>query len=141
MSATGLRTFDSTIQKTNIWLDDIMDELNTDSRQRAYHALGAVLHTLRDHLPVNESAQLAAELPQMIRGLYYEGWVPSAAPAKLRHWDEFVSRVAAGFPMEEDDNPDQMTRAVLRSLTKHISHGEIIDIKRCLTDEIRQHWK
>lgn len=141
MSATGLRTFDSTMQKTNIWLDDIMDELDSDNRQRAYHALGAVLHALRDHLPINESAQFAAQLPQMIRGLYYEGWVPSAALPKLRHWDQFVAHVAEGFPMDEDDNPDQITRAVLRSLSKHISHGEIVDVKRCMTDEIRQHWK
>ena len=38
MSATGLKVFDSTIQTTNIWLDDIMKELDWSDRHKAYHA-------------------------------------------------------------------------------------------------------
>jgi uncharacterized protein (DUF2267 family) len=47
MSATGLDVFDTTLQITNIWLDEIMAESGPD-RQVAWHALGAVLHTWRD---------------------------------------------------------------------------------------------
>jgi len=139
MSATGLRAFDSTIQKTNIWLDDIMDELDWDDRQRAYHALGAVLHALRDRLPLTESAQLAAQLPQMIRGLYFEGWVPSAASSKERHWNQFLAHILKS--LDADAEPEAITRAVLKTLAKHVSPGEIIDVKRCLPEEIRQHWR
>ena len=49
MSATGLDVFDQTLQITNIWLDEIMAKLGPD-RQVAWHALGAVLHALRDRL-------------------------------------------------------------------------------------------
>lgn len=139
MSATGLRAFDSTIQKTNIWLDDIMDELDWDDRQRAYHALGAVLHALRDRLPLTESAQLAAQLPQMIRGLYFEGWVPSAASSKERHWDQFLAHISES--LDADAEPEAITRAVLKTLAKHVSPGEIVDVKHCLPEEIRQHWR
>lgn len=59
MSATGLPVFDDTVQKTNIWLNEVMDELGPD-RQRAYRALRAVLHTLRDRLTTEEAAHLSA---------------------------------------------------------------------------------
>ena len=139
MSATGLRAFDSTIQKTNIWLDDIMDELDWDDRQRAYHALGSVLHALRERLPLAESAQLAAQLPQMIRGLYFEGWVPSATPTKERHWDQFLAHIAES--LDADAEPDAITRAVLKTIAKHVSPGEVTDVKRCLPEDIRIHWR
>ena len=140
MSASGLKSIDSTIQKTNIWLNDIMDELGTDDRVQAQHALVVVLHTLRDHLPLNESAQLAAQLPQLIRGMYYEGWKPSVAPLKERHWDEFVAHVSESFALDVEADPNQITRSVLKVLAKHVSAGEIADVKQCLPKEIRQHW-
>ena len=139
MSTTGLRVFDSTIQKSNIWLDDIMDELDWDERKRAYRALGAVLHALRDRLPLTESAQLAAQLPQMIRGLYFEGWVPSAPSLKERHWNQFLAHIV--MSLDPDAEPEAITHAVLKTLAKHVSAGEITDVKRCLPEEIRLHWR
>jgi hypothetical protein len=38
MSATGLEVFDSTLQKTNIWLKELMEEMGLD-RRKAYQAL------------------------------------------------------------------------------------------------------
>ena len=52
MSQTGLRVFDTTLQTTNHWLHELMAELGWDDRHRAYQALRAVLHALRDHLTV-----------------------------------------------------------------------------------------
>jgi hypothetical protein len=40
MSATGLEVFDKSIQTTNIWLDEIMEDMGPD-RQLAWHLLGA----------------------------------------------------------------------------------------------------
>jgi uncharacterized protein (DUF2267 family) len=140
MSTAGLPAFDHALQKTNLWLDEIMRELYWTDRQRAYHALQVVLHALRDHLPLGEMAQLAAQLPQLIRGLYYEGWRPSATPVKARHWDQFVAQVTDAFARDLNAQPEQIIRAVLKVLGKHVSAGEIIDVKRCLPEEIRRHW-
>lgn len=97
MSSTGLRTFDSTLQTTNVWLDELMKELGWQERQRAYHALRAVLHTLRDRLPVDEAAHLAAQLPMLIRGIYYEGWHPADKPLKQRNKEQFLAHIAGEF--------------------------------------------
>lgn len=50
MSMTGLEVFDTTLQKTNEWLQEIMQEFGTDNRQEAYVVLRAALHAL-DHNP------------------------------------------------------------------------------------------
>src|SRR6476619_6518148 len=51
------------VEKAHIWLNEMADELGTDDRQEAYRILRAYLHALRDRLPVNEAAQLAAQQP------------------------------------------------------------------------------
>jgi hypothetical protein len=40
MSATGLEVFDTTVQKTNVWLKDLMEVMGGD-RRKAYQALRA----------------------------------------------------------------------------------------------------
>src|SRR5258706_13987050 len=81
--------FDTTIRKTADWLRQIMQALGWENEQRAYLALRAVLHTLRDRLPIAEAAHLGAQLPMLIRGFYYDGWKPASKPLKL-HLDEFL---------------------------------------------------
>jgi uncharacterized protein (DUF2267 family) len=77
--------FDRTLYKTHTWLKEIMEVLGTEDRHRAYMALRAVLHALRDRLTVEEVAQLGAQLPMLIRGLYYEGWDRSVTHHHLFH--------------------------------------------------------
>jgi uncharacterized protein (DUF2267 family) len=95
MSSTGLEVFDKTLQITHIWVDEIMAELGPD-RQRAYHALRAVLHALRDRLPLNLAAHLGAQLPLLVRGIYYDSWDPQPETTRERKQAEFLERVTAG---------------------------------------------
>src|SRR5262245_36403346 len=71
MRASGLDVFDRTLQTTHVWLNELMDSLGSD-RQAAWHVLGAVLHALRDRLPPGLAAHLGAQLPLLVRGLYYD---------------------------------------------------------------------
>lgn len=96
MSMTGLEAFDATIQKTNVWLKDIMDELDWDDRHRAYLALRSVLHSLRDRLTVEEATELGAQLPMLIRGSYFEGWKPAGKPIKYDR-EGFLAQVRGQF--------------------------------------------
>ena len=137
MSATGLKVFDSTIQTTNIWLDDIMRELGWNDRHKAYHALRAVLHTLRDRLSVEEAEQLSAQLPLLVRGVFFESWQASHKPVKERHWDQFVAHVSESFALDTEVNPTEITRAVLKILCRHIADGEARSLKRVLPEQIR----
>jgi len=80
---------DRSVEKTHIWLGDLAEELGSEDRQYAYRVLRAFLHALRDHLPVDEAASLAAQLPIFIRGVFYEGWDPSGTPPRAAA--EFLS--------------------------------------------------
>jgi uncharacterized protein (DUF2267 family) len=138
MSATGLAVFDETVQKTNAWLKDISQTLGSD-RQRAYQALRAVLHCLRDRLTIDEAAHLGDQLPMLIRGIYYEAWHPAGKPEKTRSREEFLARVAthlAHAPIQ----PEDAAHAVFEVLEKYVSPGEVSDVIHVLPREIRELW-
>jgi uncharacterized protein (DUF2267 family) len=136
MPATGLEVFDKTIQTTNIWLDEIMDEIGPD-RHVAWHVLGAVLRTLRDRLTVEEAAHLSAQLPLLVRGLYYDQWRPSHVPAKWRTQEEFMKHVADGLQDIRPVNQQAAVQAVFDVLARHISIGEFDEVAGALPAKMR----
>ena len=140
MSQTGLTAFDSTIQTTNVWLHDILEQLRWQDRHRAYHALRAVLHALRDRLSVDQAAALGAQLPMLIRGFYYEGWHPADKPSKERRREDFLAHIASAFRDDPDINAEEIARAVFQVIAKHVTPGEIKHVKFALPSEIRTLW-
>ncbi len=139
MSTTGLDVFDRTIHKTHIWLKELMDVLDCEDRQQAYVALRATLHALRDRLTIEEVAQLAAQLPMLIRGFYYEGWDPTGKPIKERNVDDFLTRIDQELGPSAID-AEEAARGVFLVLANRISQGEIEDIEHVLPREIRDLW-
>jgi len=140
MSTTGLDVFDTTLQKTNTWLRDLMEELFWEDRHKAYLAFRAVLHALRDRLTVEEVAQLGAQLPMLIRGFYYEGWDPTNKPLRERHREQFLAHVRQPFRDDDQIDPEEVARAVFTVLHRRVTEGEIEDVKHILPAEIRALW-
>ena len=138
----ALPILDRTIQKTNIWLRDAVYELDWVSTQRAYLAFRAVLHALRDRLTVHEVAQLGAELPIFIRGIYYDGWNPAKTPVKNRRVGAFLEQIRKEFAhtRNPDIDAEHVARAILRVLHKHVSEGELNQIKHLVPHELRKFW-
>lgn len=135
-----IEVLDTTIQKTYVWIRDVMEDAGWDDRHKAYLALRAVLHTLRDRLTVDEGANLSAQLPMLVRGLFYEGWRPSEVPKRIRTKDEFLANVEANFPRTGDTvEPETMTRAVLRVLAANVTRGEIEDVAGMLPQGVREY--
>jgi uncharacterized protein (DUF2267 family) len=140
MSATGLDVFDSTVQKTNSWLKELMQVAGWEDKRTAYRALRATLHALRDRLTVDELAQLAAQLPMLIRGLYYEGWDPKIRPLKERHLEQFLARIDLELRGDEELDPAQVARAVFEVMQRRVTEGEIEDVRHMLPAKIRELW-
>ena len=130
MAQTGLATFDTTLEKTNHVLKEIERAYGwpKERRNQAYDALRAVLHAVRDRLPVEETAQLAAQLPMLVRGIYYEGWDPTRVPVKMDR-EEFLDRVRRELPFEIDGGIERLAQTVLAALRLHITDGEWEDVK------------
>ena len=140
MSATGLDVFDRTLQTTNTWLGEIMERLGPD-RQVAWHALGAVLHALRDRLTIGLAVHLGAQLPLLVRGLYYDRWVPTEQTLKERRGEQFLTHVSAGLTGIRPVNVTEATRAVFRVLDHHIAPDQAENVRNALPEEVRLLWQ
>jgi uncharacterized protein (DUF2267 family) len=132
-----IEAIDSTVQKTYRWLRDLGAELGGLGRRRSYQILRGVLHTLRDRLVVDEVAQLGAQLPMLVRGIYYEGWDPSHKPEKMSV-EEFLERVRREAMLDGDIQPEDAARAVVRLLYTHIERGEVDQVLDMLPRDIRR---
>ncbi|MBI2133615.1 DUF2267 domain-containing protein [Candidatus Woesearchaeota archaeon] len=115
MAATGPESFDTSVQKTNEILHEIMDSLEIKDRKRAYTALKAVLHAVRDRLPVNEAVQLAGPFTILLKGVYFDGWRPQSKPQKMTR-QEFLERIQVELAGYLDQEPQDVVRTVLEVL-------------------------
>jgi uncharacterized protein (DUF2267 family) len=141
MTTSGISAFETTVQATETWLKDIMELMGWHDRQRAYHALRLVLHAVRDRLSVYQAAALGAQLPMLVRGLYYEGWHPANKPVKERKHDEFLAQIDKDYKDDWCVDPEQVVRAVLQVLASHVSPGEVRRVKAALPAAIRSLWE
>ena len=140
MSAVGLQGLDHTLQLTHVWINELDDRLGWNNKRRSYRLLKAVLHALRNRLQLNEAPDLAAQLPTLLRGAYYEQWRPASIPVKHRTKADFLAEVGGSFRMDPLAQPSQAVMAVFELLSKKISPGEIDDVRRALPEELRSLW-
>jgi uncharacterized protein (DUF2267 family) len=138
MSASGLDVFDKTLQTTNAWLKEIQAELGPD-RQVAWKVLSVVLHKLRDRLPLQLAAHFGAELPLLVRGVYYDQFEPAKQPTD---WDkdEFIAEVQRWLSDIRPMNAEQAVHAVFAVLSRHIPKGQIEKVRNALPEGLRQSW-
>ncbi len=141
MSAKGLESFDHTVQLTYGWLKELSESNGWSDRQRSYHLLRATLHALRDWLPVNEAVDLGAQLPMLVRGIYFEGWRPAQTPAKPRDLGAFLDRVDNAFRDDPLEGTEEAVSTVFNLLKRHVSTGEIQDVRRALPGDLRTLWQ
>ena len=137
MSANGLDAFDKTIQTTNIWLNEIMEQIGPD-RQVAWKALSTILHKLRDRLPIGLAAHLGAELPLLVRGVYYDQFEPAKLPNDCDTPEQFVAEVAKWLGDTRTVDPDLATRAVFGVLSRYVAPGQLDKVCQALPKQLRQ---
>ena len=137
MTVAHLDVVDRSVEKVYAWLSELAEELGTNDRQRAYRVLRAFLHALRDHLPVNEAAQLSAQLPIFVRGVFFEGWDPSRTSEHSRDLDSFLARIAREGGLAGETEASFAAAAAHRVLSRHISAGEVASLLHVLPVHLR----
>jgi uncharacterized protein (DUF2267 family) len=140
MSETQLPVLDHTIQLTNVWLKKLGEEHHLGEKYNCYSALRSVLHALRDRLTPEQAVHFGAQLPILVRGIYYEGWHLSQSPTKDRQIDEFLARVAAELPPAFPRDALGVTKAVFDLLWKELDPGEIAKLIDALPIPLRGLW-
>jgi len=140
MNETQLPVLDHTIQLTNVWLKKLGEEHHLGERHHAYSALRAVLHALRDRLTPEQAAHFGAQLPLLVRGIYYEGWHLAGKPTNDRQVDEFLAHVKAELPPMFPRDALGVTKAVFDLLWEELDLGEIAKVIDTLPVPLRGLW-
>lgn len=141
MNTTGIAAIENTIQTFNVWLKEIETSLAWQDREKSYHALRSVLHALRDRLPVEEAAQLSAQLPILIRGIYWEGWRSTRHTIRERRRQDFLDRVQKEMGNDFSIDVEEVVRTVFGVIAHHVSVGEAKDIGGTLPKDLRELWE
>ncbi|MEF2550090.1 DUF2267 domain-containing protein [Aurantimonas sp. A2-1-M11] len=141
MSHTTISSFTRSAEQAQHWVNELRDDLGWTGEKDAYRLLRAVLHALRDWLSLEEVADLSAQLPMMIRGVFFENWQPSLIwQVTDRSKDDFTLRVQKEFGSEAMDDPDKAVAAVFRLIDKHISPGEARQVRGQLRKSLQGLW-
>jgi len=139
----GLHVFDSYLTVANTWMAFVVKELEMapGEHPRAVLALRAGMHAIRDLLPAAEAVDLAAQLPTIMRGIYFEGWKVTNEPARICDRPALLARVKQELKTDDGLDPTNVLRAVIRLLVKYVSPGEIEDVVATLPATLADFWE
>jgi len=134
--STGSDVFDNTIQKTNELLNQIEEKLGWENRRnQSYLALRVVLHALRDRLMAEDAVHFSAQLPLLLKGIFFDGWQLAAVPIKMNR-EEFVNRVAGEFKLDVEGGIETVISVVLNAIFDIVDPAEKIKITEALPNDI-----
>jgi uncharacterized protein (DUF2267 family) len=140
MTAQGLEVIDHSVHLAHEWINELAERLDWSSKRSALRLLRVTLHHVRDHLVVDEVAQLSAQLPVMIRGFFFAGWVPKNTPIKERHAEDFVAFISNQMGDTPEYRGREDIKYVFDLLNARLSRGEVEDIRAVLPEPIRGLW-
>jgi len=113
-------------------------------KDKAARVLRAVLHALRNQLNLEESFQVMAQLPMILKAVYVDQWNPSKTFRRIHKLDEFIDIIReedgknAGYDFGNDQTAKNTVRAVFRALSYFLSEGEFEDIKSVMPADIKE---
>lgn len=140
MSTQGLEVIDHTVQLTHEWINELRERLDWTSSRDALRLMRITLAQIRDHIGHEEAAQMSAQMPLLVRGIFFEGWSPARTPVRDRSAATFIAAIEdhLGDVLEWRGRED--ITAVFKLLNARISDGEIADVKANLPKHIRELW-
>jgi uncharacterized protein (DUF2267 family) len=136
---TAISDLNAAVIAAEDWIDDLMRRLGWQDRERVYRALLITLRALRDSLARDEAVYIGAQLPTLLRGLYYEGWHPGARPA-TRSRGSFLERIHDGMHRDPGVDTEQVARAVFALVAARLSAAEIEDTKAATPNVLHNLW-
>ena len=136
---TAISDLNAAVQTAEDWINNLMRRLGWQDRERVYLALLATLHALRDCLARDEAIYIGAQLPTLLRGLYYEGWYPTARPA-TKSRNAFLERIHDGVHRDPGVDAEQVARGVFALLAASLPAAEIEDAKAATPSVLHNLW-
>ena len=122
--------FEKYAAKGNEFLNRLAENLGDEDRAHAARILRSSFRVLRNHLTVEESFQLLAQLPMALKSVYVEGWRLNDHQ-KIKTIDDLVVEMvqeegnSAWRDFADKDEIIDALRAVIDTLKLYVSSGEI----------------
>lgn len=135
-----IHVFERTTHEAHEWVNNLAGRTGWQSERDVLRLLRTVLCKIRDHLPVNEMAQFSAQLPLILRGMFFEGWQPKVTPMRERHAADFIADLDDKVGDVIDYQGLSDIKAVFNVINDQISRGEVEDVRACLPQELRDLW-
>ena len=141
MKHTGHPAIDEAPQVVAEWINLICEDLEWSEKGKAYLLLSETLQAIRDYLGVDEAADLAAQLPLILRGVYYTGWNPSKTPVHPRNKRDFLNRISEKFKRQPLEDPERAVVAIFDLLRQKVSMGEIEQVSNAMRKPLGDLWR
>lgn len=116
------------VQRANRWLDELAAELGSDDRAQAARVLRAHLHAIRDGMGVEDVAWLGGRLPQLVRGIFYEGWVPAPEATGSLGADALLTRFGTEAGLAPGAESSAACSAASRVLRRHVAAADLDEL-------------
>lgn len=133
--------FESYIKEANTWSNELCTYLGIDDVGKANRIFRAVLHAIRDRIQTGEAIHLAAQLPIIWKGIYFDGFTMHE-PIRIRHEKEWLDFIRSKDFAEMADFPTlehahYAFQDVMNFLKEHISEGQYNQIEHALHTDIK----
>jgi uncharacterized protein (DUF2267 family) len=137
---SGHHNFDHAVHEGNLWLRKVAERLHFDDDRHAYSALRASLHALRDRLTPENAVHLAAQLPMVIRGLFFEGWRMSRTPTDEATVEAFCAHIAAELPARFPIDARAVATGVFDVVWTELDVGEVAKVIDRMPPALKTLW-
>ncbi|KTD22280.1 Uncharacterized conserved protein (DUF2267) [Legionella lansingensis] len=131
-------SIESSVNLTYQWLHELKDFGDFKDESQCYSVLRVIFHALRDKLPTEISSHLASQLPLVLKGVYYDGWVPSKPMTEARAFEEFLSPMAHELRNINVNGRDAVVSAI-QFIIQKLEPGLTEKILHALPAHIREH--
>lgn len=135
--------FEKHLEKANVFMNFISENLGISDKDKVNRIFRSVIHALRDSISFEESLQLIAQLPFILKAVYVENWSAKNKGRKVKHLDDFIEKVMKNDKKNSDNDfydfieAERACKIIFNALYDFTSEGEMNDIKSTLPEEIR----
>lgn len=132
--------------EANEYINELSQQLgHPGEEQRVMMIWRAVMHSIRDRIPMAESLHLISQLPLILKGLYVDQWTYDRTPPKTYETVEEMTRsveaLQARYGEEEFDwnlSTEEIISITINSLRKYASDGQLDHIKSQMPGEVKE---
>ena len=122
------------------WVGAFVQLLGWRDRDRAFAAMIAALHGLRDSVPSDEAVYIGSHLPPALRGHYYEGWHPSGPGLPLASREAFLERIQDVMHRDAGIDAEQVGHALFALLATRLPASEVENARAVTPAELHAFW-